>query len=62
MSIANRTRTFRPSRRFDLLEGQWQQKRYENHRAKITQARPMVDDTRPVTATFGHVQVTSDEQ
>ena len=55
-SIATRTRSSRPSRRFDLLEGQWERRRFEEHRRRVRSAERRVDNARPASADYRHVQ------
>lgn len=57
MDIGNRTRCTRPNRRFDLLEGKWAKKRFEQHRERVKSAKPRIDFAEPVSTTFTHVQV-----
>ena len=57
MDIANKTRCFRQSKRFDLFSGQWEAKRLENHRKKVENARPRIDVETPKSANFQHVKV-----
>ena len=57
MDIGTKTRCFRQSKRHDLLTGQWEQKRYQQHRDRITNAEPRIDVKTPVSDSFQHVKV-----
>ena len=57
MDIQTRTRSARPSRRFDLLVSQWERKRFEQHRNRVKTAGPRIDDSQPASAMYTHVQV-----
>ena len=57
MDIGTKTRCFRQSKRHDLLTGQWEQKRYQQHRDRITHAEPRIDVKTPVSDSFQHVKV-----
>ena len=57
MDIANKTRCYRSSKRFDLFSGQWEAKRLENHRKKVEYAGPRTDVQTPKSANFQHVKV-----
>ena len=57
MDIGTKTRCFRQSKRHDLLTGQWEQKRYKQHRDRITNAEPRIDVKTPVSDSFQHVKV-----
>ena len=57
MNIGTRTRSFRPSKRFDLLEGQWEQKRLRDHQSRIGRAEPRIDSTTPASVTYQHIRV-----
>merc|ERR1711983_321409 len=57
MDIANKTRFYRSSKRFDLFSGQWEAKRLENHRKKVENAGPRIDVQTPKSANFQHVKV-----
>ena len=57
MDIGTKTRCFRQSKRHDLLTGQWEQKRYKQHRDRISNAAAAIDVTTPVSDSFQHVKV-----
>ena len=57
LDIQTRTKCSRPSKRYELLVGQWQKKRFDLHRKKVAKAEPRVDFKEPVSATLKHVQV-----
>ena len=57
MDIANKTRCYRQSKRFDLFSGQWEEKRFLNHRKKIENATPRIDFQTPKSAAYQHVKV-----
>ena len=57
MAIGDKTRCYRQSKRHDLLSGQWEAKRMENHRKKIENIAPRIDAQAPKSATFQHVKV-----
>ena len=57
MDIGTKTRCFRQSKRHDLLTGQWEQKRYKQHRDRITNAEPRIDVKTPISDSFQHVKV-----
>ena len=57
MNIGTRTRCFRPSKRFDLLEGQWEQKRLQDHKNRIGRAEPRIDFSTPASASYQHIRV-----
>lgn len=57
MDIANKTRCFRQSKRFDLFSGQWEEKRFLNHRKKVENAAPRIDFQTPKSASFQHMKV-----
>ena len=59
MDIGTKTRCFRQSKRHDLLTGQWEQKRYKQHRDRITNAEPRIDVKTPTSDSFQHVKVCS---
>ena len=55
--IGTKTRCFRQSKRHDLLTGQWEQKRFKQHRDRITNAEPRIDVKTPISDSFQHVKV-----
>ena len=57
MDINHRTRSSRPSRRSDLFHGQWEQKRFQQHRERVRSAKPRIDVKEPVSTSFQHIQV-----
>ena len=57
MDIGNKTRCYRQSKRFDLFSGQWEAKRFANHRKKVENAGPRIDVQTPKSANFQHVKV-----
>ena len=59
MDIANKTRCFRQSKRFDLFSGQWEQRRFLNHRKRVEKAAPRIDFQTPKSASFQHVKVSN---
>ena len=56
-AIGHKTRCFRQSKRHDLLTGQWEEKRYKQHRDRITNAEPRIDVKTPISDSFQHVKV-----
>lgn len=56
MDINHKTRSSRPSRRNDLLHGQWEQKRFQQHRERVRSAKPRIDVKEPISTSFQHVQ------
>ena len=59
MDIGTKTRCYRQSKRHDLLTGQWEQKRYKQHRDRITNSEPRIDVKTPTSDSFQHVKVCS---
>ena len=57
MAIGDKTRCYRQSKRHDLLAGQWEAKRMENHRKRIENIAPRIDAQTPKSATYQHVKV-----
>jgi hypothetical protein len=57
MDIATKTRCFRRSKRFDLFAGQWEEKRFQNHRQRVEKASPRIDVQKPKSADYQHVKV-----
>ena len=57
MAIGDKTRCYRQSKRHELLSGQWEAKRMENHRKRIENIAPRIDAQTPRSATFQHVKV-----
>ena len=60
MAIGDKTRCYRQSKRHELLSGQWEAKRMENHRKRIENIAPRIDAQTPKSATFQHVKVRDD--
>ena len=57
MDIANTTRCYRQSKRFDLFSGQWEAKRFENHRKRVENIAPRIDAHAPKSTALQHVKV-----
>ena len=57
MDIANTTRCYRQSKRFDLFSGQWEAKRMENHRKRVENIAPRIDAHAPKSTALQHVKV-----
>ncbi|TRY72976.1 hypothetical protein TCAL_15695 [Tigriopus californicus] len=57
MDINSRTRCSRPNKRYELLEGQWEHKRYLQHQQRLRRTKSMVDIERPKSSLYTHVQV-----
>lgn len=55
--IGFRTRCFRKSKRHDLLQGQWEDKRLAAHRQRIQNVAPRIDNDIPLSDSFMHVKV-----
>jgi len=57
MDIRNKTRSFRPSKRFQLFVGQWEQKQLVDHKDRVRKAAPRIDFSTPASASYEHIRV-----
>jgi len=57
MDIRNKTRSFRPSKRFQLFVGQWEQKQLVEHKDRVRKAAPRIDFSTPASASYEHIRV-----
>ncbi|XP_059080666.1 uncharacterized protein LOC131878624 isoform X1 [Tigriopus californicus] len=62
MDINSRTRCSRPNKRYELLEGQWEHKRYLQHQQRLRRTKSMVDIERPKSSLYTHVQLKAKKQ
>nr|XP_040569587.1 uncharacterized protein LOC121119036 [Lepeophtheirus salmonis] len=59
MDIGENSHSKRASKRYDLFEGQWKNKRYNQHRARVESAASVIDVKPPISSSFKHIKVKS---